>query len=140
MARVLNNNRSLVTSTVAGGVGGMITGAHITSWPANSIGISVGGTVGAISGAVTTTVNNNKNNQQRAGKVLFDRSITKDYKKRNIDPNVSKSVISTINTHQLTDFKVKDNKNRETVSGKINKYASPLYKFKGVDARGINMK
>lgn len=70
------------------------------------------------------------------GKVLFDRSITKDYKKHNIDPNVSKSVISTINTHQLTDFKVKDNKNRETVSGKINKYTSPLYKFKGVDARG----
>lgn len=56
---------------------------------------------------------------------LLDGAVTTDYRTRRFDPNVTKSVVSTINSHDFTNFKVSDNKGSTTVVGDIKKYIKP---------------
>jgi hypothetical protein len=116
-------------SALGGGVMGAVLGVNATvpttggNPAAIAVGTSVGSTVGGLSG-LASSIRNNRRNQQKAGRVLLDDAVTAKYKNDHIDPNVSKSVTSTINTHEFTEFKVKD-RGRETVSGVIKKYDRP---------------
>lgn len=109
---------------------GAIVGAHAAAGatgfnPAGmAIGAAIGGTAGYATG-ITSAVKTAKNNQQPAGKKLLDGAVTTDYRTRRFDPNVTKSVVSTINSHDFTNFKVSDNKGRTTVVGDIKKYIKP---------------
>ena len=56
------------------------------------------------------------NSQQGAGKRLFKSSAPSHYSKDRIDPNVRKSIISTINNHEHTSYNIKGQNGKETVS------------------------
>lgn len=71
------------------------------------------------------------NSQQGAGKRLFKSSAPSRYRKDKIDPNVRKSIISTINNHEHTSYTVKDSSGKETMSSNIKRYSKPSWDFSG---------
>lgn len=71
------------------------------------------------------------NSQQGAGKRLFKSSAPSRYRKDKIDPNVRKSIISTINNHEHTSYTVKDSSGKETMSSNIKRYSKPSWGFSG---------
>lgn len=71
------------------------------------------------------------NSQQGAGKRLFKSSAPSRYRKDKIDPNVRKSIISTINNHEHTSYTIKDSSGKETMSSNIKRYSKPSWDFSG---------
>lgn len=71
------------------------------------------------------------NSQQDQGKRLFKTSAPSRYSKDKIDPNVRKSIISTINNHEHTSYSVKDQNGKETISANIKRYSKPSWDFSG---------
>ena len=71
------------------------------------------------------------NSQQNQGKRLFKTSAPSRYSKDKIDPNVRKSIISTINNHEHTSYSVKDQNGKETISANIKRYSKPSWDFSG---------
>lgn len=71
------------------------------------------------------------NSQQGAGKRLFKSSAPSRYRKDKIDPNVRKSIISTINNHEHTSYTIKDSSGKETMSSNIKRYSKPYWDFTG---------
>ena len=71
------------------------------------------------------------NSQQGAGKRLFKSSAPSRYRKDKIDPNVRKSIISTINNHEHTSYTIKDSSGKETMSSNIKRYSKPSWDFTG---------
>lgn len=71
------------------------------------------------------------NSQQDQGKRLFKTSVPSRYSKDKIDPNVRKSIISTINNHEHTSYSVKDQNGKETISANIKRYSKPSWDFSG---------
>ena len=71
------------------------------------------------------------NSQQGAGKRLFKSSAPSQYRKDKIDPNVRKSIISTINNHEHTSYTIKDSSGKETMSSNIKRYSKPSWDFSG---------
>lgn len=66
-----------------------------------------------------------------SGKRLFKSSAPSRYRKDKIDPNVRKSIISTINNHEHTSYTVKDSSGKETMSSNIKRYRKPSWDFSG---------
>lgn len=71
------------------------------------------------------------NSQQDQGKRLFKTSAPSRYSKDKIDPNVRKSIISTINNHEHTSYSIKDQNGKETISANIKRYSKPSWDFSG---------
>nr|DAN58181.1 MAG TPA: hypothetical protein [Caudoviricetes sp.] len=71
------------------------------------------------------------NSQQGAGERLFKSSAPSRYRKDKIDPNVRKSIISTINNHEHTFYTIKDSSGKETMSSNIKRYSKPSWDFTG---------
>lgn len=53
------------------------------------------------------------------------------YRKDKIDPNVRKSIISTINNHEHTSYTIKDSSGKETMSSNVKRYSKPSWDFSG---------
>lgn len=105
--------------------------AAVNAAPPSALSTIGGVTTGVSLGIYGKRKYDEYNSQQGAGKRLFKLSAPSRYRKDKIDPNVRKSIISTINNHEHISYTIKDSSGKETMPSNIKRYSKPSGDFTG---------